>query len=188
MSRSTTRLAAIVCALCVTSACSKSRANSASAATADPSGASAPAGADTGALSLDCGKVFSPNDAAGLLNPPVTVQAVPGSASWCALGSADLADITVRTGNDDMIQAMWNEATLSSEHTKFAALPGVGDQAVFKAGGHGEVPEVASKKGNVYCIVDVAGGSADGYKSLAGAEVAKRLGALCNKAFAALRA
>lgn len=188
MSRWTTGLTGILCVVCAASACSKSRASTASAATADPSGASASAGADTSAVALDCGKVFSPDDAAGLLKAPVTVTPVPGSNSWCALGNEGLADITVRTGSGEEDEMMWDDATVSSNRTKFVPLAGVGDHAVFKAGGHGEVPEVSSKKGTMYCTVDVAGGTGDPYTSLASADVAKRLGALCNKAFAALRA
>jgi len=187
MSRSTTRLAVIVWTLCATSACSKPRAETASAASAERSDASASAGADTAAVALDCGKVFSPDDAAGLLKAPVTVSKIPGG-DWCSFGNDALSNITVRTGSDEDTEMMWDDATVSTNRTKFVALPGVGDQAVFKAGTRAEDPEVASKKGKVYCIVSIDGGAADGFKRLGGEELAKRLGALCNKVFAALRA
>ena len=187
MSRWTTRMA-VIWTLCATSACSKSDANTAKAAATASTGASASVRADTAAVALDCGKVFSPNDAIGLLKAPVTVGPVPGSASWCHFGNTELADITVRTGSDDDDEAMWNEATASTERVKFVALPGVGDQAVFKAGTRAETPELASKKGAMFCIVSIDGGNDNTYKSLGGQELAKRLGGLCNKAFAALRA
>lgn len=187
MSRWTTRMAVVIWTLCAASACSKSGANTAKAAATASTDASASGRADT-AVALDCGKVFSPNDAIGLLKAPVTVGPVPGSASWCHFGNAELADITVRTGSDDDDEAMWNEATASTERVKFVALPGVGDQAVFKAGTRAETPELASKKGAMFCIVSIDGGNDNTYKSLGGQELAKRLGGLCNKAFAALRA
>ncbi len=186
MSSRITRWAAIVWALCATSACSNSRANAAPAAGADPGAASAPASADTGTVALDCGRVFSPGDVAGLVKAPVTVGQVPGSASWCHFGNDEVADITVRIGSSEDDEAMWDDATVSSNRARFVAFPGVGDQAVFKAGNRAEDPELASRKGRLYCSVSIDGGSDNSYKTLSGEDLAKRLGALCNKAFAAL--
>ncbi len=184
MSRRITRLTAIVWALCATSACSNSRANAAPAAGADPGNASASADAGA-AVALDCGKVFSPADVAGLLNAPVTVVQTPGSTSWCSFGNADLGDITVRTGGDEDDEMMWDDATVSSNRVNFVALAGVGDQAVRKAK---DGAQVSSKKSKLYCTVTALGGTGDPYRSIGGEELAKRLGSLCNKAFAALRA
>lgn len=183
MSRRTTRLAAIAWALCATSACSNSRANAAPAAGGDPADASATVGADTGAVALDCGRVFSPGDVAGLLNAPVTVVQTPGSTSWCSFGNPDLGDITVRTGIGTDDEVMWDDATVSSNRVKFVALSGVGDQAVRKAK---DGAQVSGRKGKVYCTVTALGGTGDGFRRLGADELAKRLGALCNKAFAAL--
>ncbi len=185
MSRRITRFAAIVWALCAMSGCSKPRdANGASAARADPADSPAPPGGDT-TVALDCGKVFSPGDVAGLLNTPVTIVQTPGSKSWCSFGNADLGDITVRTGSDEDAEATWDDATLSSDRVNFVALAGVGDQAVRKAK---DGAQVSSKKGKLYCTVTALGGTGDGYRGLGSEELAKRLGSLCNKAFAALRA
>ncbi len=185
MSSWITRWAAIVWALCATSACSNSRANAAPAAGADPADASTPVGADTGAVALDCGRVFSAADVAGLLNAPVTVVQTPGSTSWCSFGNPDLGDITVRIGGGPDDEGMWDDATVSSNRVKFVALSGVGDQAVRKAK---DGAQVSSRKGKLYCTVTALGGTGDGYRRLGGDVLAKRLGALCNKAFAALRA
>ncbi len=185
MSSRITRFVVITWALCATSACSKSRANAAPAAGADPAGAAASAGADTGAVALDCGKVFSPGDVAGLLSAPVTVVQTPGSTSWCSFGNPDLGDITVRTGGGTDDEAMWDDATVSSNRVNFVALPGVGDQAVRKAK---DGAQVSSKKGKLYCTVTALGGTGDGYRSIGAEELAKRLGALCTKALTALRA
>ncbi len=185
MSRRTTRLAAIVWALCATTACSKSRADTPPAAGIDPSDASASADTDSRGIALNCGKVFSPGDVAGLLNAPVTVVQTPGSSSWCSFGNADLGDITVRTGSNEDDEMMWDDATVSSNRVNFVALAGVGDQAVRKAK---DGAQVSSKKGKLYCTVTALGGTGDPYRSIAGEELAKRLGALCNKAFTAVGA
>ncbi len=185
MSRRITRLAAIAWALCATSACSKSRANAAPAPGDDPADASASVGGDTGGVALDCGKVFSPGDVAGLLNAPVTVVQTPGSTSWCSFGNPDLGDITVRIGGGTDDEAMWDDATVSSNRVHFVALAGVGDQAVRKAK---DGAQVSSKKGNLFCTVTALGGTGDGYRTIGAEELAKRLGTLCNKAFTALRA
>lgn len=181
----TTRFAVIAWALCATSACSNHRANAAPAAGADPPDASASTGADTGAVALDCGKVFSPGDVEGLLNAPVTVVQTPGSTSWCGFGNPDLGDITVRVGSGTDDEAMWDDATVSSNRVNLLALAGVGDRAVRKAK---DGAQVSSRKGKLYCTVTALGGTGDGYRSLGGGELANGLGALCNKAFAALRA
>ncbi len=183
MSRRITRLATIAWAVCATSGCSKTHAGSASAASTDPADSPAPVGA--AAVSLDCAKVFSPDDVAGLLNAPVTLVQTPGSNSWCSFGNADLGDITVRTGGDEDAEATWDDATQSSNRIKFVAMAGVGDQAVRQAK---DGAQVSSKKGKLYCTVTALGGTGDGYRNLGAEELAKRLGALCNKAFAALHA
>src|SRR6185437_15565256 len=123
MSRSITRFAAIVWAMCATSACSKSRANTASAATRDPAGASASAGGDTSAVVLDCSTVFSPNDAVGLIKGPVTISQGPSSNRWCAFDNEGSAEIMVRSGSSGNDEQMWNEATMStrSEQARDAA-------------------------------------------------------------------
>jgi hypothetical protein len=180
-------LAAIVSGLCASIACSHSRADAASAASADPSAASGASGADTGTVAFDCAKVFSTNDATGLLKGPVTLDQLPNRAVCNFLG-AGVSDIMVTVGGDESNEMLWNDATVSSNRTMFTALPGVGDQAAFKAGTQAEDPELVSKKGTVYCTVTIDGGAANVFKSLGSAELAKRLGALCTKAFVAMHA
>lgn len=186
MSRWKTALTVIVCTVCATSACSKARADTASAATSDPAGASASPGADTVAIAVDCSKVFSPNDLAGLLKGPVTTHARSGSPAWCDFGNDELADVNVSIGGDETSeQVEWNDATGGPDRPKFVALPAVGDQAMYKAGTSATNPEVASKKGTFYCLATIGAGNDNTYKSLGAGELAKRLGALCNKMFAA---
>ena len=100
MSRWKTAFTVIVCTVCATSACSKARADTASAATSDPGGASASPGADTGGVAVDCSKVFSPNDLAGLLKGPGMTHARSGSAACSDFGNHDLVDVNVRIVGD----------------------------------------------------------------------------------------
>lgn len=191
MLRWTTRFTAIACTMCVAIACLQSS-SQAALVTSGQSAAALRGRADTtDATPIACDKVYSQTDVAGLLEPPVTVSPVPGSVAWCAFMNDFSGDITVSVGSDQSTEMMWNDATISSHRTKFAPLPGVGDKAVFEAGTDAINPELASKKGHVYCIVAYDRGTVDHYKAfkgLGGAELAKMLGALCNKAFAAVRA
>jgi hypothetical protein len=179
----------IACAVIAVIACSPSRTEAASTAGAGAAGASN--GMDTtGVPAIACSKVYSQADVAGLLMPPVTVQPTPGGVAWCRFGNDFSGDITLSVGSNESIETMWDEATLTSDSTKFAPLPGVGDKAVFEVGTDALNPELASKKGQVYCIVTYDRGTSDHYKkfqSVGGAEIGKKLGALCNKAFATVR-
>lgn len=183
-------LGAIACAVCATIACSPSRTEAASAAGAGAAAASS--GMDTtGVPPIACTKLYSEADVAGLLMPPVTVRPVPGSVAWCNFGNDFSGDITVRVGSDESTEMMWNDATRTSDSIKFAPFPGVGDKAVFEAGTDALNPELASQKGKMYCIVSYDRGTSDHYKqfkSVGSAEIGKKLGALCTKAFAAVRA
>jgi hypothetical protein len=184
MPRWVTGLTVMVGAVCAMSACSKSRANTASAATSDPGGATAAAGADT--VAVNCGKTFSPKDLAGLLTAPVTTTAHTGNPGWCDFGNDQVADVNVSIGDDETSESVeWNDATKGPNRPKFVALPGVGDQAMYKARTAATNPEVVSKKGTFYCLVTIDGGNDNAYKSLSAGDLAKRLGALCNKMFAA---
>jgi len=191
MSRWTARLAALACALCATSACSKGGVQTASAATANPAGSSASVRANTDTAGLDCRKVLSPDDVAGLMKPPVTVSPFSGGVAWCHFTNDLSGDITMMVGSGRNMEYFWNDANVPSDSHKSVPLPGVGDKAVFEVDTHAGIPEIASRKGSVYCIVTYNGGTVDqfkAFKSVGGEELAKRLGALCNKSFVAFRA
>lgn len=187
----TTRVTAIVCMMCIAIARSPSRSEAASAAVTPSAEAFAVIRGDTTtAASVDCTKVYSQADAAGLMKAPVTVRPVPGGVAWCNFGNDFSGDITVSIGSDESTEMLWNDAAATANRSKFVPLKGVGDEALFEAGTDALNPELASKKGSVYCIVTYDRGTSDHYKKfngIGGAELGKRLGNLCNKAFAALR-
>ena len=184
-------LGTIACAVCATIACSPSRTEAAATPGGGPANASASGSADTTvAAGIDCNKVFSPSDVAGLLMPPVTVTPVPGG-TWCAFVNDFGGDITVSVGSDRSVEMMWNDATRTTDSIRFAPIQGVGDRAVFAAGTDALNPDLASQKGKMYCNVAYDLGTSDHYKkfkSVGSPEIGKKLGTLCNKAFAAVRA
>lgn len=149
-------------------------------------------GADTTAVPrIDCTKVYSQSDVSGLIVPPVKMTPFPGGVTWCNFGNDFSGDITVIVGSSESVEVLWDDAAQTSNRAKFVSLAGVGDEALFEAGTNAINPELASKKGRTYCIVTYDRGTVDHYKAfkgLGGAELGKRLGDLCNKAFVAVRA
>jgi len=187
----TTRVTVIVCMMCIAIASSQASSEAASAVVSQsPEAFAAIRGDTTAAASVDCTKVYSQADAAGLLKAPVTLRPFPGGIAWCNFGNDFSGDITVTVGSNESAEMMWNDAAATANRSKFVPLTGVGDEALFEAGTEALNPELASKKGSVYCIVTYDRGTSDHYKKfngIGGAELGKRLGTLCNKAFAAVR-
>jgi hypothetical protein len=181
MSRLKAQLMALACVLCVVMAGSKSHPDSASTGSGGSVAASAADPSDTGDVApLDCNKVFVPGDAAGILTTPAKITNFPNSKRSCWFSTDNGGSIDV-FGDDE--EATWDDVTLSVDRAKYVDLPGVGDRAERK-GSDGTV--VVSKKGNVYCRVNLEGLNVrSNYTKTRGEELAKRLGALCNKLFAA---
>ncbi len=164
--------------LCATAACSQSAPKTASTGGSDSAAASQPADANTpgNAATVDCSNVFAPSDVAGILAAPIQIGPDGGYAVGCSLEGAG-SSVAVRV--DPSIEMGWNSVSASSD---FVDLPGVGDQARRRAS-NGR--EVVSKKGDRYCGATFSMQSTD--TKLGAEELAKRLGALCNKLFAASR-
>jgi hypothetical protein len=154
---------ALACTLCATAACSQSA----------PGSAPADASATGNAAPLDCNKLFVPNDVAGILDAPIRIvrDAYPIGCHFEGTGA------TVTVDSDSSLEMVWNSVATSPD---FADLPGAGDQARRRASSG---CDVVSKKGDLYCGAGFSMRSTS--TSLSGAELAKRLGALCNKLFTA---
>lgn len=179
-------LLALACAVVVSSECSKSNAGRASGR-ADTSSASPSADdADGDAqATIDCAKIYTAGDAAGILHDPATVsddKLWPGSCSFNT--AKDGESIKVRPGFT--IEMSWNDVTQSRDSLKYAPLSGVGERAVRKAS---DGTEVIAKKGKLFCAVQLSGidqpTTASDFTKSRGEELAKKLGSLCNKYFAA---
>ncbi|MGH7635896.1 MAG: hypothetical protein ACRENC_19370 [Gemmatimonadaceae bacterium] len=131
--------------------------------------------------------MLSPDDVAGLMKAPVTVSRAPGGTAWCGFTNDFSGDITMMIGSSENTEIFWHGAHIPDDKSTVVPLPGVGDDAVYTQNARGEIPEVAVKKGRVYCIVTYDAGTVDKYKMFkgaGGADLAKRLGALCTKSFA----
>ena len=121
---------------------------------------------------IDCGKVFSPADVAGILDGQVTISVYPYRDNACHFESADGGTFTLYSGNGFTEQIEWKDG-LANRNGDYKALAGVGDQAFYRKG------EFQSRKGNYYCAIS---GSGNNPPSEA---LARKLGALCNKVYAA---
>jgi|GEM_PF-1884202 len=182
------QLLALACTLGAAAACSQSNAKSTSASGPDSSAAPAADVSDNEAQStVDCTKVFVSADAVGILNDPAKVSNYTFRPGSCTFDTAkEGGSIKVYGGSDLTSEMSWNDVTKSRDSVRYVALPGVGERAVRKAN---DGTELLSKKGSVYCSVVLLGmgesSTVSDFTKTRGEELAKRLGALCNKYFAA---
>lgn len=180
-------LIAALGALTAVLACSKSQA--ASGAKKDSTAASAADATtsddDSGPQDppIDCSKIFTPSDAAGILTKPATVEAYTPFPRSCMLKTSNGGEFRVHTGTDFTTEMGWNEMSNAGNSAKYTALPNVGDRAYYRIQGSAEL---VSKKGKMYCAISSSDFSNTGdFTSDRGAALAAKLGALCTKMFAA---
>lgn len=182
-------LVVLACALGAASACAKTKAESLKNDTsAVAAGADASDASDADAQPpVDCSKIYTAADAVGILNLPAKVSNYTIRSGSCSFETAnDGGSIKVYAGPDETSEMSWNDVTQSVDSLKYAPLSGVGERAVqLKSKG----TEILAKKGKVYCAVELIGigqsGSESDFTKSRGEELAKKLGALCNKYFAA---
>lgn len=119
-------------------------------------------------------KLVTRDDVAGLLSEPMdSVETLQGDAQSCVFTSKNSSTVTValRPGLGDV-----TVSTLASGqgNQTVTSLPRVGDKAVWNA----VLKEVNATKDNVLCDVGVVGPAS-------GPATAEKVGAICNKVFAA---
>ena len=180
-------LSALACALCVLAACSKS---------APGAGPPTAAGADKTVRSANPGnvcerKLLTADDVAGILSEPITgTKPLTGDAQTCYFITANESHggpelkVTLRPGMGVATLATFTSGKMD-QYVSWKPLAGVGDGAVWKPDLH----EVTAQKDNVLC--EVAPGPLGMSAELTNAGEAaqqQKLGALCNKIFAALSA
>ena len=170
---------ASLCALAVLLACSKSRASTHAAAVTG----NAVAGDDAGGpvdTTLDCARVFSPGDVAGILTEPATISTYTLRSGSCSFEAAkDAGTVRIYSGTDFTNELTWNDVTKSVHRTKYAALPGVGDEAYRNIV---DGTELFARKGKFYCTVLLIGVKTPA--SARGEPLSRKMGALCSKVFA----
>lgn len=134
------------------------------------------------ASSINCKKVFVPADVAGILPAPATVSSDtllgPGG---CLFATAKGAMVTTIVSSDEDAQFTWNATT---DRKYYTPMSGAGDAAFWREAGSSAW--VVVKKGDAVCKVElgIPGGADEGARAH-GVELAKKMAALCSKAFAA---
>lgn len=186
MFREKLALIGALCALSVTAACSKSQAGSAAskdpAATPAADASSSDDDSKTDDPPLDCNKIFTPADAAGILTKPATVEAYAPFPRSCMIQLPSGSEFRVHTGTDFTSEMGWNELSNSANSSKYTPLPNVGDRAFYRIDNSFEL---MSKKGKMYCSVISSAFSTGDFTADRGAALATKFGALCTKMFAA---
>ncbi len=176
---------ALAIALCATVACSQTASPSAAQTNAG-SVASTQANASSDSdRPIDCSKILSSSDVSDLLTAPVTMKKTGGDNNDCDFTVASGASITVAfaTGSDGKYR--WKSA--SDPTLAMVPMQGLGDKAMRRVMGEGV--DVVATKGDLLCWVTMLGTNSASdtanITKLRGDALAEKLGALCNKGFAA---
>lgn len=176
MSQTTHAVLSTVLALTALTACTKHDASaSSSAAASAPAGASARAGSGN---ACDA-KLITQQDVSDIFSVPITGEKpIPGDAQTCEFeAGASSIQITVRPGHGNARVQQWVDGTVP---VPASPLAGVGDRAMWQSNLH----EVIAEKNNLLCDIKAMdfGGV---LKDPSPAAMQKKIGALCNKIFAA---
>ncbi len=132
-----------------------------------------------------CEKNIMPSDVADIITAPVTKQPGynPQSCSYHASAGATVT-ISLYSGGEDG-KFTWSTMSNPANTGTLSPLAGIGDTALHAHGG----TVVIARKGDLVCSVDITGtDNANGMQVITkarGEELAKKLGALCEKVFAA---
>ncbi len=121
-------------------------------------------------------KLVTSADAAGILGEPVASEkTLPGDAQSCVFTTADFTTLTIalRPGLGRATVDTWAAGKMPMPVT---TVPGVGERAVWQS----TLKEINAEKNNLLCDIGVVGPG-----DSAGA-TPEKLGALCNKIFAAM--
>jgi hypothetical protein len=121
-------------------------------------------------------KLVTTADATGILGAPVTSEkTLPGDAQSCVFSTADFTTLTIslRPGLGRETVDTWAAGKMPMPVT---TISGVGERAVWQS----TLKEINAEKNNLLCDIGVVG---PGHSAGATPE---KLGALCNKIFAAM--
>jgi hypothetical protein len=126
--------------------------------------------------------VITAADVAGILTAPSTRKSGLTSAS-CMYQTQSRANVTIGVARGDEEKGAWMLATTYNATKN--PLAGVGDEALYNPDG----TTLIARKGDTSCRVDVVGydnaSAMDDITKDRGEALARKLGALCNKLFAA---
>lgn len=171
-------------AVYVLSACSQSAAPSQTSAATGPASTLAPTNDAGNKASGNPCDVITAADVAGILVTPATSK-VGSNPGACTYETATKGQVTINVAQGDSANFWWSLATTSQGAN--VPLAGIGDKALYNAFAGGR-PLIA-RKGDMTCFVDVVGydnsGAMDSITKDRGETLARKLGALCTKIFAA---
>lgn len=176
MSHTTIAALSTVLALTALAACTKGDAKSSSAVAA--SAPTVPTASTSSRNACDA-KLITPEDVSGIFSVPITgEQPIPGDAQTCKFkAGASSIQISVRPGLGHASVQEWVDGKVP---VTASPLAGVGDRAMWQPDMH----EVIAEKNNLLC--DIKAMDLGGVlKDPSPAAMQKKIGALCNKIFAA---
>ncbi|HVA56569.1 MAG: hypothetical protein WBQ26_04455 [Gemmatimonadaceae bacterium] len=177
MSRQSVVVLAAACLVAVAAGCSNGSAKGAAVASG-----SAKAGAAQTATGNACDrKLLTAADVAGILTAPIVgTKPIPGDPQTCQFttGSFPSISVTLRPGLGKTTVDTWTSGRMP---VAAAPLAGVGDEAAWVDPLH----EVVAEKNNLLCDIQVTGTGGDFSGSVADQQ--RKIGALCNKIFAAVQ-
>lgn len=177
MSRYSVVVLAAGCLAAVAGGCSNGSAKGAAAASG-----SARAGAAQATVGNACDrKLLTTADVGGILTAPIIgTKPIPGDPQSCTFDTGSLASIsvTLRPGLGRTTVDTWKSGRMP---VAAAPLAGVGDDAAWVDPLH----EVVAEKNNLLCDIQVMGAGRD--FSGSAADQQRKIGALCNKIFAAVQ-
>jgi hypothetical protein len=127
-------------------------------------------------------QVITAADVAGILLTPATSKPGPTSAT-CMYQTATKANVTIGMAHGDEAKGAWMFATTYSGTER--PISGIGDQALARVDG----TTLVARRGDRSCRVDVVGydnsEAMDSITKDRGEALARKLGVLCTKLFAA---
>ena len=157
-----------------------------------------PAGSGGGSSPVDVCAMVTAADVASLYSGPVTTRTEPGlvgEASGCEYISKQYPDdesLTIEVVAGDLAATFW-AGNIPPQGTDSIPVSGIGDKAMRGPG----APDLVSIKGSVFCEVEAGSGNTEIYTGLATPDAsdnvpddsatafAEKMGALCDKIFAA---
>lgn len=135
-------------------------------------------------LASACDGDIGPADISGLIAAPVEKRSVVTNAQACSYHAQAGATVTIVLASGEDAKFAWDFASNPANGTR-ESVAGIGDAALAWRSG----TDVVARKGSLVCSIDITGtDNVDGMRVITnarGEELAKKLGALCNKVFAA---
>ena len=123
-------------------------------------------------------KLITPEDAAAVLDAPVTAtKTIPGDPQSCKFSTAGFSSVTIslRPGHGKAVLGTYTSGKMN-DYEKSEPVSGIGDEAVRSL----DLNRIVARKDDLLCEI-----TGPGVARAAGDASVQKVGALCNKIFAA---